>query len=409
MAWSNIAAYMLAHSPAFAVDAGGDIRLGGTVSAPGTVRIEHPLTGETAHELGASSEAIATSGLRTRVWRTAEGDGDHRIDLAREHLAWTGVIQASALAPTALEAETVAEVRTAVGDRGHALLAVGGGALVLDDGEVVLAGDLQHDAGRDPRRPCDDRRPDQQVFCSASRAFGIVAIIMLAVSVGLWMAMSGRIIRRPLVCPPSLKRYHEASTLVTLGLIIAHGGVLLADGYLKTRHRRHHRPLPDGLPAAVDRRRHHCRWLIAIFGPSFYARKWIGVKTWRWLHRWIIAAYLLALAHVVGQARTGVRPGRPADHPHRSDRLRVHVPHAPQAAEDWLFHTAGPAHRRPDRGVGCLVADPRLIRWVASIAERAPPAPRRRCRQPADTHRRRHQGVDEAASAGAGTSSASVG
>lgn len=74
--------------------------------------------------------------------------------------------------------------------------------------------------------------PTQQIFWLASRAFGIVAIIMLAISVGLGLAMSGRIIRRPGL-PAKLKRYHEATTLVTLGLIVAHAAVLLADGYLR--------------------------------------------------------------------------------------------------------------------------------------------------------------------------------
>ena len=192
--------------------------------------------------------------------------------------------------------------------------------------------------------------PTQQVFWLASRAFGIVAIIMLAISVGLGLAMSGRIIRRPGL-PAKLKRYHEASTLVTLGLIVAHAGILLADGYLRPGiagitlpFQMSYRPLWTGIGIIAA-------WLLAILGPSFYARKWIGVKTWRWLHRWIIAAYLLALAHVVG---AGTDPAfaldaRPADHPHRSHRLRVHLPHAPQAVAVRPFHTTGgSAHRRPE-------------------------------------------------------------
>jgi sulfoxide reductase heme-binding subunit YedZ len=149
--------------------------------------------------------------------------------------------------------------------------------------------------------------PTQQVFWLASRAFGIVAIIMLAVSVGLGLAMSGRIVRRPGL-PAKLKRYHEASTLVTLGLIAAHGSVLLADGYLRPGlagvtlpFQMSYRPLWTGLGIIGG-------WLIAILGPSFYARRWIGVKTWRWLHRWIIAAYVLALAHVVGAGTGGHSP-----------------------------------------------------------------------------------------------------
>jgi sulfoxide reductase heme-binding subunit YedZ len=34
-------------------------------------------------------------------------------------------------------------------------------------------------------------------------------------------------------------------------------------------------------------------------------RKWIGVKTWRWLHRWTLAVYVLALAHAVGAGSDG--------------------------------------------------------------------------------------------------------
>jgi FAD:protein FMN transferase len=147
----DIAARMLARSPAFAVDAGGDIRLGGTHPAPRAVRIAHPLTGETAHELVRDSAAIATSGLRTRVWRTTEGYAHHLIDPAAGKPAWTGVIQATALAPTTLEAETLAKTAVLLGpDHGHALLARHGGAVILDDGELMLAGDLQHRAGHEP-------------------------------------------------------------------------------------------------------------------------------------------------------------------------------------------------------------------------------------------------------------------
>ena len=46
-------------------------------------------------------------------------------------------------------------------------------------------------------------------------------------------------------------------------------------------------------------------WLALILAGSFYARRWIGVKTWRWLHRWTLAVYILALAHVIGAGTDG--------------------------------------------------------------------------------------------------------
>ena len=146
-----------------------------------------------------------------------------------------------------------------------------------------------------------------QVFWLASRALGIVAIVLLSVSVSLGLAMSGRLLRRPGL-PAQLKRYHEASTLVTLGLIAAHGGVLLLDGYLRPSVAEvtlpfalGYRPFWTGLGVIGG-------WLALILAGSFYVRRWIGVKTWRWLHRWTLAVYILALAHVIGAGTDGHSP-----------------------------------------------------------------------------------------------------
>ena len=149
--------------------------------------------------------------------------------------------------------------------------------------------------------------PGEQVFWLASRALGVVAIVLLSLSVSLGLARSGRLLRRPGL-PAKLKRLHEASTLVTLAFIVAHAGVLLFDGYL--------RPGLAGvtLPFALDYRPVWtgigllAGWLALIIGASFYVRRWIGGKTWRRLHRWTLAVYLLSLAHVVGAGTDGRSP-----------------------------------------------------------------------------------------------------
>jgi methionine sulfoxide reductase heme-binding subunit len=148
---------------------------------------------------------------------------------------------------------------------------------------------------------------DTQLFWYASRALGIVALVLLSLSVSLGLAMSGRLVRRPGL-PAKLKRHHEAFTLVTLALISAHGGVLLLDGYLRPSlagvtlpFALGYRPLWTGLGVIGG-------WLAAILAGSFYVRRWIGVKTWRRLHRWTLAVYVLALAHVVGAGTDGRSP-----------------------------------------------------------------------------------------------------
>jgi sulfoxide reductase heme-binding subunit YedZ len=146
--------------------------------------------------------------------------------------------------------------------------------------------------------------PTHQLFWFASRAFGIVTIVMLGISVALGLTMSGRLMRRPGM-NAKLRRFHEASTIVTLGLIVAHAGLLLFDSYLRPGLAgitlpfvMAYRPLFTGLGIIGG-------WLAAILGLSFYARKRIGTKTWRKLHRFTIVAYLLALVHVVGAGTNG--------------------------------------------------------------------------------------------------------
>jgi thiamine biosynthesis lipoprotein len=140
----DIAARMLADRPTFAIDAGGDIRLGGTARVPRTVNIAHPLTGTDAHRCTLHDGAVATSGLRTRIWKTAAGHAHHLIDPSTGEPAWTGVIQATALARTAVEAETLAKVALLRGPHAgrRVLERHGGGALILDDGELLLVGAL---------------------------------------------------------------------------------------------------------------------------------------------------------------------------------------------------------------------------------------------------------------------------
>ena len=116
----------------FVVDCGGDVRVGGT---------HHVAVRGTAHALRLSDGAVATSGLDRRVWRREDGSyAHHLLDPGTGEPAWTGLISASALAPTALEAEALAKAALLSGPRGaRRLLAAGGGIVVRDDGwsEVV--------------------------------------------------------------------------------------------------------------------------------------------------------------------------------------------------------------------------------------------------------------------------------
>ena len=149
--------------------------------------------------------------------------------------------------------------------------------------------------------------PGAHLFWIASRSLGIVAMLLFSVAVGCGLALSGRMTSRP-GAAARLKTVHEALTLTALGAILGHGLLLLGDPYLA--------PGLDGiaLPFALKSQPVWTglgiigAWLAAILGLSYYARRWIGVAAWRWLHRWTLLAYLLCLGHTVGSgsdARSG--------------------------------------------------------------------------------------------------------
>jgi thiamine biosynthesis lipoprotein len=139
---ADTAAKLLAKHATFAVDVGGDIAFGGASGVPRIVVVEHPFDHRRDLRFPLVRGAVATSGIATRIWRTPEGGfAHHLIDPGTGTPAWTGVVQATAMAPTAVAAEALAKAALFAGpEAGLLMLAAHGGALVLDDGRVSLAG-----------------------------------------------------------------------------------------------------------------------------------------------------------------------------------------------------------------------------------------------------------------------------
>jgi thiamine biosynthesis lipoprotein len=102
--------------PSFAVECLGDVRAGG---APRALRIASPWDDSVLVELTLTDGAAATSGVTRRGW--------HLLDPSTGRPARTGIVQATALAPTALEAEVRAKAALLAGPlRAHAHLPHGG-------------------------------------------------------------------------------------------------------------------------------------------------------------------------------------------------------------------------------------------------------------------------------------------
>ncbi|MEI6446269.1 MAG: FAD:protein FMN transferase [Actinomycetes bacterium] len=140
---ADVAASMLADRMRFCVSCGGDLRVGGpdALADPYPVLIEDPFGGDPLLTLRVGSGAVATSGLGKRVWQMPDGSfAHHLLDPSTGSPAWTGVLQVTALAETALEAETLSKQVLLGGPRSIHLLERRGGVVVLDDCTVELVG-----------------------------------------------------------------------------------------------------------------------------------------------------------------------------------------------------------------------------------------------------------------------------
>jgi thiamine biosynthesis lipoprotein len=134
---ADVVAEQLGKTKAFAVDCCGDLRFGGTAGLSRKLQVEDPFGGEPIYELSLREGAAATSGVTRRTWLGPGARPAHQIlDPATGRPAHTGVVQATALAPTALHAEVFAKAALLSGHDGAARWLPYGGVLVLTGGEV---------------------------------------------------------------------------------------------------------------------------------------------------------------------------------------------------------------------------------------------------------------------------------
>ena len=136
------------------------------------------------------------------------------------------------------------------------------------------------------------RDPMDYGWWLASRASGLVALALITLSVGVGLAMAGRAFQRPGLAR-TLMATHEHAALGGLVAIAVHG--------ITVPFVMDHEPLFTGLGIAAG-------GLAAALGLSFYARRRVGAKLWRKLHRATILVYALAVVHTLGAGSDASEP-----------------------------------------------------------------------------------------------------
>ena len=138
--FADVLAARLAGHAAFAVDCAGDLALGGRAQIARRVRVESPFEARVLHTFELREQCVATSGITRRSWRTPDGGSAHHLlDPGSGRPAFTGIVQTTALAPSALEAEVRAKTALLSGPRAAGAHLRHGGVIVLEDGshEVI--------------------------------------------------------------------------------------------------------------------------------------------------------------------------------------------------------------------------------------------------------------------------------
>jgi sulfoxide reductase heme-binding subunit YedZ len=141
--------------------------------------------------------------------------------------------------------------------------------------------------------------PTPYLWWLVARASGIVALGLVTVAVLLGLTMSSKLLARPGL-GRTLLRLHEHVALVGLAAITVHGLALIGDPWLRPGlsgltipFTMSYRPLFTGLGVLAG-------YLAALLGLSFYARRRIGVKLWRKLHRATVLVWVLGVVHTLG-------------------------------------------------------------------------------------------------------------
>jgi methionine sulfoxide reductase heme-binding subunit len=143
----------------------------------------------------------------------------------------------------------------------------------------------------------------EHFFWITSRAAGIAALLASTAAVALGLMMSTRLRRGA-----DFKPLHDALSLATLVALGVHALALLGDGYLKPS-------LADiTIPFVSSYQRVWTSigiaggWMLVILGLSYYVRGKIGPARWRSLHRFTALAWVLGIAHAIGEGTDAGTP-----------------------------------------------------------------------------------------------------
>lgn len=136
------------------------------------------------------------------------------------------------------------------------------------------------------------------LFWITSRAAGSAALVLSSAGVCVGLLMGGRFVRgRGL----DLRVAHETLSLATLAAIVLHAVTLLGDTFLHPSIADVTVPFVSGYKTVWTSVGILAGWGAIVLGLSYYARRWIGQRRWRSMHRFTVLAWWLGVVHSLGE------------------------------------------------------------------------------------------------------------
>ena len=139
--------------------------------------------------------------------------------------------------------------------------------------------------------------PTPHLFWITSRAAGIAALVLASLAVSLGLLMSTKLVRGRVA---DLRVTHEVLSLSTIVAIVVHAVALLGDKFLHPSLADITLPFASGYKTFWTSLGIVAGWSTIVLGLSYYARRVIGGKRWRSLHRFTALAWLAGLIHALG-------------------------------------------------------------------------------------------------------------
>ena len=140
--------------------------------------------------------------------------------------------------------------------------------------------------------------PTPHLLWITSRAAGTAALLLASVGVSIGLLMGGKLVRGRGI---DLRAAHETISIATIVAIVVHAVALLGDQFLHPSVADITVPFVSGYKSAWTTIGILAGWSTIFLGLSFYARRWIGARRWRSMHRFTVLAWALGVIHSLGE------------------------------------------------------------------------------------------------------------